>query len=122
MRLSMRSVRIVTIPALAVLLTAQPSLAWTSAASDVTLAISGATFSGRVTSDFTGCVGGRTVVLVRVESAGGTTIVTKATTSPNGRYSAEIPMQAGNTFYAKVKRKVTGTLECLVDRSKHKVA
>lgn len=121
MRLSMRSARLVVIPALAVLLTAQPGLAANSVASHVTLGISGATFSGKVTS-VPRCEGGRTVVLVRVESAGGTTIVTKATTNASGHYSTQIPMQAGNTFYAKVKRKYVGSLECLVDRSKKKVA
>jgi hypothetical protein len=92
--------------------------------SKVTLNIKdGFKFKGRVSSSADECVVGRKVVLYRKEGGGDVTRVTHTFAAEDGRYKTEIPMQAGNKFYAKIKRIQTppGTV-CEGDRSVTKVA
>ncbi len=79
---------------------------------------SGAKFSGKVTSPASDCVVGRKVLIYRDEGSSNTK-VTKTFASESGKYQVTIPMQSGNTLFAKVKPWTSplGT-ECGKDRSK----
>lgn len=103
--------------ALAIVLTAGTALA--SVDSTVSLTISNHhIFKGHVTSASNKCVVGRKVFLIRIEPDSSHQLVTTTFATESGDYSTSIPMQAGNHFFARVKRHRTpsGTV-CAGDRS-----
>lgn len=101
-----------------------PGVAAAAKASTVTLSIKdGYVFTGNVSSPAAACVVGRRVNLVRIEPDSSHTVVTHTFATESGHYSTTIPMQAGNQFFARVKRTTTpGGKVCLGDRSPTRTA
>jgi hypothetical protein len=106
------------------LIIALPGAGFAAVDSMVTLNIDqeDAIFKGKVTSTEDVCVIGRKVLLIRIEPDDTKTIVERAFANENGHYSAFIPMQHDNPFFAKIKRKTPGSTVCRADRSPTRIA
>lgn len=99
--------------------TLSTSVAVASVGSSVSLTIkNGHIFHGRVTSASDKCVVGRKVRLIRIEPDDSRTAVETTFATESGHYSASIPLQSGNHFYARIRRLVTPTgTVCRADNS-----
>jgi hypothetical protein len=108
------------------LIIALPSAALSGDVIDTTVTLhidqQDAIFKGKVMSSEDVCVIGRKVLLIRIEPDDSKTIVERAFANENGHYSAFIPMQHGNPYFAKVRRKTPGSVVCAADRSPTKIA
>ena len=105
-------------------LAALPGVAAAAKVSTVSLSIKdGHIFRGVVSSSADACVVGRKVALVRIEPDDSRTVVTHTFATESGHYSASIPMQSGNRFFARVNKTTTpGGRVCLGDRSSTRTA
>jgi hypothetical protein len=110
-------VRALSAAALAIVLTAGTVFAAVESKVSLTI-VDHVVFHGHVTSTKDACVVGRKVSLIRIEPDSSHQLVTTTFATESGHYSTTIPMQAGNRFFARVKKTTTprGTV-CLGDRS-----
>ncbi len=121
--MSVRRINVLAVTTVVALVWAvAPAAAKAPVSSEVTMSIHGAKFKGKVTSSAADCVVGRKVLIKRKDGPN-TTTVGKTFASESGKYSVTIPMQGGNTLYAKINRYKTpmGTV-CKGDRSPSAVA